>query len=558
MADKIERLDFSGLSHYDGRLKEWVGKQNSDWDATVDEKGFIKNKPFGNLQIDIFNITPDQTESNNGMFEISVPVQSAGVVQAGKTYYLNLDGEEAECVFYQENDGSLNCAGVMPQSRMKFTLTPKTINGQPHIVFSTRSKDFAHKKVRFYEYMLKRIDSQFMPESVASKEYVDEKIDAIDIPIVDVPTPDWEASEGEDGFIKNRPFGDNVATKVVDFTPDMVDDGAIVLQEPLNGYFASAIGDKDTFKKGSVYLVKFGDFPEQMVECKSEMGVLYLNDADSQFNWEVALKTIEGMPSLVFFCVKDFLGQTITVKSVGLKTLDTKYLPEDAATKEYVLKEIGDALEITTEDLTRPPRAFIDMWNEACGEFGKYNEETGYFELNGLTDITYQQALTIHRDSANIRVLSNRGGMFSSARTLFPITACAGSMTDEAERSFYGSWSLEAIRFKQAVYGITQNTFQVCGSLKNVYGAIFVNGIQPFPTSSQLEYAEIMTSEGLDLSPNGNLNLETFEYILANASNSGPITIKVHFDVFDKFKTNSEWTDLRRKLTEKNISITYY
>ena len=43
-----------------------------------------------------------------------------------------------------------------------------------------------------------------IPPTIARKDYVDEKIKNIDVP--EVPTPDWNAQEGEDGYIKNKPF----------------------------------------------------------------------------------------------------------------------------------------------------------------------------------------------------------------------------------------------------------------------------------------------------------------------------------------------------------------
>ena len=45
-------------------------------------------------------------------------------------------------------------------------------------------------------------------------------------------------------------------------------------------------------------------------------------------------------------------------------------------------------------------RLFIDLWNECAVDFGRYNEETGYFELNGLTDLTWDDALIIFELSA--------------------------------------------------------------------------------------------------------------------------------------------------------------
>lgn len=52
-------------------------------------------------------------------------------------------------------------------------------------------------------------------------------------------------------------------------------------------------------------------------------------------------------------------------------------------------------LEAAAEAWRRPPQLFIDQWNAACGIWGRYNEATGYFELNGLTDITYAEAVRI-------------------------------------------------------------------------------------------------------------------------------------------------------------------
>lgn len=45
------------------------------------------------------------------------------------------------------------------------------------------------------------------------------------------------------------------------------------------------------------------------------------------------------------------------------------------------------------------PISFIDLWNTAClvngVTYGTFNELTGYFELNGITDISYQEAQRI-------------------------------------------------------------------------------------------------------------------------------------------------------------------
>ena len=73
-------------------------------------------------------------------------------------------------------------------------------------------------------------------------------------------------------------------------------------------------------------------------------------------------------------------------------------------------KEVTAAQRSTIEAAdakwVRPPQMFIDLWNSACRQryfnsvyyppYGQYNEATGYFELNGIKDITYEEAVRIY------------------------------------------------------------------------------------------------------------------------------------------------------------------
>lgn len=74
-----------------------------------------------------------------------------------------------------------------------------------------------------------------------------------------------------------------------------------------------------------------------------------------------------------------------------------KFLGEGEAVEDFmeVSQTERDRLQGIRDAWVRPPQVFIDQWNTACGIWGRYNEETGYFELNGLTDITYEEALDI-------------------------------------------------------------------------------------------------------------------------------------------------------------------
>lgn len=74
-----------------------------------------------------------------------------------------------------------------------------------------------------------------------------------------------------------------------------------------------------------------------------------------------------------------------------------KFLGEGETVEDFmeVSQTERDRLQGIRDSWVRPPQVFIDQWNTACGIWGRYNEETGYFELNGLMDITYEEALDI-------------------------------------------------------------------------------------------------------------------------------------------------------------------
>lgn len=57
-----------------------------------------------------------------------------------------------------------------------------------------------------------------------------------------------------------------------------------------------------------------------------------------------------------------------------------------------------DVLSLT--DMAKK-RLFIDLWNQAAGDYGRYNEDTGFFELYEIYDIGWDEALLIWRLSGN-------------------------------------------------------------------------------------------------------------------------------------------------------------
>jgi len=82
-----------------------------------------------------------------------------------------------------------------------------------------------------------------------------------------------------------------------------------------------------------------------------------------------------------------------------------KVLAGNESVDDY--KEVTDnqktSMEKARDEWKRPEQSFIDEWNNACinpfdkKPVGKYNEETGFFECNGLVDITNHRAMDKNR-----------------------------------------------------------------------------------------------------------------------------------------------------------------
>lgn len=237
----------------------------------------------------------------------------------------------------------------------------------------------------------------------------------------------------------------------------------------------------------------------------------------------------------------------------------------------------------------RPPQVFIDMWNKACGIWGSYNEETGYFELNGLTDITYEEALEIFRISSVLPTgsyssLVRRYAMvnnnITSTRTLMPICIPMGASID-ATYMIASNRAIQTLRFTGDTsiedYGCVKNMngiFQNASTLRWVYGIISIGDANPivFANASGLKHVQLKyLKSNLNISACALIDSESLNYAIQNRSTkkTSPITFTVHADVYAKLTgdtTNSavaalspeelaEWTALPALAAEKNITF---
>ena len=235
----------------------------------------------------------------------------------------------------------------------------------------------------------------------------------------------------------------------------------------------------------------------------------------------------------------------------------------------------------------RPPQVFIDLWDEACKSInfvtiGRYNEATGYFELNGLKNITYEQALRIYNVSCS-SVASNQCNNTDIRTNLLTsdIAGGSGAALDVMPACvFRNCYLIEIARISRkpdaTAWGADwRGMFTGCSSLREIIGIIGDyqghGTVSPFYRCAKLEKVKIHRLGGdIDFSDSPLIDLESFTYTVNNrATDNRTITITVHPNVYAKLTgdtTNAavsalsaeelaEWSALPALAAEKNITF---
>ena len=190
---------------------------------------------------------------------------------------------------------------------------------------------------------------------------------------------------------------------------------------------------------------------------------------------------------------------------------------------------------------------FIDMWNTACGIYGKYNPQTDLFELNGLTDITYEQARAI-MDAGKRQSSTGAYGYIQNTNIRTNLPKFGGAQAFNGSHMFYRCLNLEVASCQNIQ--VDANTFADCAKLKriaewcynmNTYNPTNDLVSYPFRGCVNLEHiiGSIHSNNDMYIHESPKIDLESIQSWLNNAYNTTSIRIFVHPDVYAKL-TNTE------------------
>lgn len=200
-----------------------------------------------------------------------------------------------------------------------------------------------------------------------------------------------------------------------------------------------------------------------------------------------------------------------------------------------------------------------------------YNQNTGFYELNGLTDITEEQMKVIYVQTNGMDHVENMRDVFSALnfRTNlgFNVPRRATGHNFNLRDAFRDNFNLEVLRLGNDTndnwylecYDIT-NFILSCPKLKKIIGYIQYVGssninIVGAYLLEEIRFKKIKVNLMINDSPL--ISIESLQYLITNADNTSPITVTVHADVYAKIQDEGQvdWHALIETAAAKQITF---
>lgn len=220
-----------------------------------------------------------------------------------------------------------------------------------------------------------------------------------------------------------------------------------------------------------------------------------------------------------------------------------EYVQPDLTAKQDKLVNSSDVTisidsKLTVTDLAKN-KAFIDQ----CKAIGVvYNYSTGYFECNGINDLTISDARNIDIAYAQMRNTRNAEFMFAihKFRTLPKVSNYVGGDSVSADRMFQLCNTLESIDLSGVVaFSNMIMMFRFCSNLHTIKGLTMAQNMQEdgasgaFTGCVKLRNVELRnTKVNISFSDSPLLSLDSIQYLVDNAANTSPITVTLHPDAY--------------------------
>lgn len=250
--------------------------------------------------------------------------------------------------------------------------------------------------------------------------------------------------------------------------------------------------------------------------------------------------------------------------------------------KDYIFVDASKiSLSIRTSEAQISPVGYYDLQDPSIegnralyvAAGAVYNQNTGFYELNGLTDITEEQMREIYVQTNPTKRVTDLCSVLnaSSIRTNFPFLNRGGYKNIDCYAAFANCTNLEVVAFgardgdnffpSRIIYA-----FINCIKLREIKSVLNVTSLEShnnkflntFSGCRALEKILILNlKDNISFSNSPLLSLESLQYLITNAANTSPITVTVHADVYDKIQDEGQvdWHALIETAAAKQITF---
>lgn len=254
----------------------------------------------------------------------------------------------------------------------------------------------------------------------------------------------------------------------------------------------------------------------------------------------------------------------------GVKSIGVSFIKSQIDNPKFVRFESFDIQDLTTVLNTQQGNRALYV---AAGAV--YNQNTGFYELNGLTDITEEQMKVIYVQTHVMDKLQSFRGVFAGTKFRTNLGFNRSTMqTNSRQFQFYDSFrenrSLEVLRISYKDIDASRSVivehlgyaFYFCVKLRKIIGIIRLDkssGVtSAFDQCLELQDVKLyglLTNISFAYSPL--ISIESLQYLITNAANASPITVTVHADVYAKIQDEGQvdWHALIETAAAKQITF---
>lgn len=201
-----------------------------------------------------------------------------------------------------------------------------------------------------------------------------------------------------------------------------------------------------------------------------------------------------------------------------------------------------------------------------------YNEQTGFYELNGLTDITEEQMRGIYVKTNEMDKYSDLTSSYPGAKIRANLGFYENTYRFQKSISIFDAFrggqfevlklGANSLNYRTPVSNVN-SAFTACRKLTKIIGVLDFSKITSdvnytFGSCEKLNSVFIKNLKiSIPFSDSPLLSLESLQYLITNAANTSAITVTVHADVYAKIQDESQadWHALITLAQEKQITF---